>query len=160
MIIQRGQFVNAGRRFPAEHFVRVAGAEKSSVGKPVDFAHAAFGLLPGVDRSATRSAASGAATGAPLPPAWRVDVDVLNGSGDINFTRRVASRIGSIGYRIHHVGRANRFDYPRTAVYYEPGGQRLAVRLARQIGVVTMPLPNGRNPRRLVVIVGPHKGPG
>src|SRR5438045_1811514 len=66
----------------------------------------------------------------------------------------------AVVYRIHHVGRANRFDYPRTAVYYEPGGQPLAVRLARQIGVVTLPLPNGRNPRRLVVIVGPHKGPG
>jgi transcriptional regulator with XRE-family HTH domain len=116
-------------------------------------------LLPGVDHSANRSAASGAASGAPLPPPWRIDVDVLNGSGDINFTRQVASRIGAIGYRIHHVGRANRFDYPRTAVYYERGGQPLAVRLARQIGVVTMPLPNGRNPRRLVVIVGPHKGP-
>ena len=115
-------------------------------------------LLP--SRHAASSGAAGETSGSPLPPPWRVDVDVLNGSGDINFTRRVASRIGSIGYRIHHVGRANRFDYPRTAVYYEPGGQRLAVRLARQIGVVTMPLPNGRNPRRLVVIVGPHKGPG
>src|SRR5438093_717817 len=83
--------------------------------------------------------------GARLLPPWRVDVDVLNGSGDINFTRQVASRIGAIGYRIHRVARANRFDYVRTAVYYEPGGQQLAVRLARQIGVVTMPLPGGRN---------------
>ena len=117
-------------------------------------------VLPGLHRHSTRSDAAGLAAGAPLPPPWRVDVDVLNGSGDINFTRTVASRIGAIGYRIHHVGRANRFDYVRTAVYYEPGGQQLAVRLARQIGVVTMPLPGGRNPHRLVVIVGPHKGPG
>jgi transcriptional regulator with XRE-family HTH domain len=116
-------------------------------------------LLPGVDRHASSRPSASRAAGARLPPPWRVDVDVLNGSGDINFTRQVASRIGAIGYRIHHVGRANRFDYPRTAVYYEPGGQPLAVRLARQIGVVTMPLPNGRNPRRLVVVVGPHKGP-
>jgi transcriptional regulator with XRE-family HTH domain len=116
-------------------------------------------LLPGVDHSSSLSATGGRAARAPLTPPWRIDVDVLNGSGDINFTRQVASRIGAIGYRIHHVGRANRFDYPRTAVYYERGGQPLAVRLARQIGVVTMPLPNGRNPRRLVVIVGPHKGP-
>jgi transcriptional regulator with XRE-family HTH domain len=116
-------------------------------------------LLPGVGKRADGSGKREAASGAPLVPPWRVDVDVLNGSGDINFTRRVASRIGAIGYRIHHVGRASRFDYVRTAVYYEPGGQRLAIRLARQIGVVTMPLPGGRNPRRLVVIVGPHKGP-
>jgi hypothetical protein len=120
----------------------------------------AFVVVPGLERrSGVSSAQREAAANAQLLPPWRIDVDVLNGSGDINFTRTVASRIGGIGYRIHHVGRANRFDYTRTAVYYEPGGQRLAVRLARQIGVVTMPLPGGKNPRRLVVIVGPHKGP-
>src|SRR5437763_3283325 len=117
-------------------------------------------LVPGLHRHAGGSGRAGPAAGAALPPPWRVDVDVLNGSGDINFTRTVANRIGAIGYRIHRVGRANRFDYVRTAVYYEPGGQALAVRLARQIGVVTMPLPGGKNPHRLVVIVGPHKGPG
>jgi hypothetical protein len=118
-------------------------------------------LVRGLDHRAEPSAAARrAAAEARLPPPWRVDVDVLNGSGDINYTRTVASRVGSIGYRIHHVGRASRFDYVRTAVYYEPGGQPLAVRLARQLGVVTMPLPAGRNPRRLVVIVGPHRGPG
>ena len=120
----------------------------------------AFVVVPGLHRHSGATARDGAAAGAPLPPPWRVDVDVLNGSGDINFTRQVASRIGAIGYRIHRVARANRFDYVRTAVYYEPGGQQLAIRLARQIGVVTMPLPGGRNPRRLVVVVGPHKGPG
>ena len=119
----------------------------------------AFVIVPALDsRSGPSAAEREAAANAQLPPPWHVDVDVLNGSGDINFTRTVASRIGAIGYRIHHVGRANRFDYTRTAVYYEPGGQRLAVRLARQIGVVTMPLPGGKNPHRLVVIVGPHKG--
>ena len=117
-------------------------------------------VVPSLARRSSPSAAQRAAAGAPLPPPWRIDVDVLNGSGDINFTRQVASRVGAIGYRIHRVGRASRFDYVRTAVYYEPGGQRIAVRLARQLGVVTMPLPGGRNPRRLVVIVGPHKGPG
>ena len=94
-----------------------------------------------------------------LAPPWKVRVDVLNGAGDINWTRRVASRIGALGYRLGRVARANRFDYPRTAVYYEPGGQALAVRLARILGTVTAPLPGGSNPRRLVVIVGPHRGP-
>ena len=97
--------------------------------------------------------------GAALPPPWKVRVDVLNGAGDINWTRRVASRIGALGYRLGRVARANRFDYPRTAVYYEPGGQALAVRLARTLQTVTSPLPGGSNPRRLVVIVGPHRGP-
>jgi hypothetical protein len=97
---------------------------------------------------------------AALPPPWKVRVDVLNGSGDINWTRRVASRIGALGYRLGRVARASRFDYRSTAVYYEPGGQALAIRLARVLGTVTTPLPGGSNPRRLVVIVGPHRGPG
>ena len=29
-----------------------------------------------------------------LPPPWKVSIDVLNGSGDINYTRRVATQIG------------------------------------------------------------------
>ena len=98
--------------------------------------------------------------GTALPPPWKVRVDVLNGAGDINWTRQVASRIGALGYRLGRVARANRFDYRSTAIYYEPGGQALAVRLARILGTVTSPLPGGSNPRRLVVIVGPHRGPG
>jgi transcriptional regulator with XRE-family HTH domain len=97
---------------------------------------------------------------AKLPPAWKISVDVLNGNGDINWTRQVASRIGALAYEIRHVGRADRFDYPQTAVYYERGGRTVAVRLARQLGVVTKPLPGGENPRRLVVVVGPRRGPG
>ena len=34
-------------------------------------------------------------------------VNVLNGSGDINYTRQVASRIGAFGYTIKKVGRAD-----------------------------------------------------
>jgi transcriptional regulator with XRE-family HTH domain len=94
---------------------------------------------------------------AALPPPWEVSVDVLNGSGDINYTRRVATRVGSYGYRIQRVTKANRFDYRETAVYYEPDGAALADRLATQIGCGTpKPLPGGKNPRRLVVIVGPE----
>jgi hypothetical protein len=95
---------------------------------------------------------------ATLPPPWKYSVDVLNGSGDINYTRQVASRVGSFGYRIQHVTKANRFDYPATAVYYEPGGATAAQRLAGQIGCGSpKPLPGGSNPRRLVVIVGPAR---
>ena len=96
---------------------------------------------------------------AQLPPTWKIAVSVLNGSGDINHTRRVADRIGALGYGIAQVGRADRFDYRQTSVYYERGGQPAAIRLARVLGVVTKPLPSGTNPRRLVVVVGPPRGP-
>jgi hypothetical protein len=98
-----------------------------------------------------------AASEASLPPTWRVSVDVLNGSGDMNYTRSVASRIGALAYRIERVNRADRFDYPQTAVYFHPGGERLAERLARQLGVSARPLPGRGNPRRLVVVVGPAR---
>jgi len=98
---------------------------------------------------------------APLPAPWKVSIDVLNGGGDINYTRRVASRIGSFGYRIQHVTRANRFDYKETSVYFEPGGGALAQRLAAQLGgLSTHPLPGGKNKRRLVVIAGPAHATG
>ena len=96
-----------------------------------------------------------------LPPPWKISIDVLNGSGDINYTRRVASRVGSFGYRIQHVTRASRFDYRETSVYFEPGGVGLAQRLASQLGGVPVhPLPGGTNKRRLVVIVGPAHATG
>ena len=101
-----------------------------------------------------------AAAEAQLPPRWRVSVAVLNGSGDVNRTRRVASRIGALGYGIERVSRADRFDYRQTNVFYPPGGESLAARLARELGVAAKPLPGGANPSRLVVVVGPQKGPG
>jgi hypothetical protein len=99
-------------------------------------------------------AATPAAVSALLPRPWQVQVDVLNGCGDINYTRQVASRIQSFGYEIGRVARAPRFGRRSTAVYFEPGGNALAARLASQLGVASAPLPGGRNPRRLVAIVG------
>lgn len=96
-------------------------------------------------------------TAAGLPPPWRISVDVLNGSGDITYTRRVADRIGSFAYQIKRVRRAGRFDYPETSVYFPPGGEKIGQRLAEQLGVTARPLPAGKNPRRLVVIVGPRR---
>jgi len=95
-----------------------------------------------------------------LPPPWRIDVTVLNGSGDINYTRQVASRIGALGYGIQKVGRASNFSYPQTAVYFPPTCEGIAVRLAKQLGVTTKPLPGGTGTCRLYVIVGPARGPG
>jgi hypothetical protein len=92
-----------------------------------------------------------------LPPTWRISVDVLNGSGDMNYTRSVASKIGGMAYRIEHVSRADRFDYPSTAVYFHNGGRQVAERLARDLHVQTKPLPGGTDPYRLVVVVGPAR---
>jgi len=117
---------------------------------------AAFTVVPGA-ASDHSSAGATAATPVKLPPTWKVSVDVLNGSGDIRYTRRVADRITALAYTVRSVRRADRFDYPETAVYFEPGGAALARRLAEQLGVATKPLPGGRNPRRLVVVVGPER---
>jgi transcriptional regulator with XRE-family HTH domain len=95
-----------------------------------------------------------------LPPPWRVDVNVLNGSGDINYTRQVASRVQALGYSVKHVGRADSFAYPQTAVYFPPTCEGLALRLARQLGVTSKPLPGGSGPCKLWVIAGPARGPG
>jgi transcriptional regulator with XRE-family HTH domain len=91
-----------------------------------------------------------------LPPQWKISVDVLNGGGDITYTRRLADRIGSMAYQIKRVSRAQRFDYPETAVYFPPGGEGIGRRLAEQLGVEARPLPAGKNPRRLVVIAVPR----
>jgi LytR cell envelope-related transcriptional attenuator/Helix-turn-helix domain len=105
----------------------------------------------------TSAAASNAAT---LPPPWGIKVVVLNGSGDIVYTRTLASRVQAMGYKITHVGKASSFNYPQTEVYYPPGGEGIALRLAKALDVPVQPLPGGTNPRRLVVIVGPRRGPG
>ena len=120
---------------------------------------AAFVLVPAVTGPAAKQDPV-LVQAAALPQPWEISVDVLNGAGDINRTRQVASEIQSLAYTIKRVGKADRFDYPRTAVYYEQGGRLIAIRLARQLGVVAQPLPGGSNAKRLVVIVGPQRGPG
>src|SRR5437763_3356455 len=101
------------------------------------------------------------AAGTPvLPPPWRVDVNVLNGSGDINYTRQIASHVQALGYTIKHVGRADSFSYAQTAVYFPPTCESLALRLAKQLGVAAKPLPGGSGPCKLWVIAGPARGPG
>jgi hypothetical protein len=113
-------------------------------------------VLPGLlHRASTTTPPATAEAG--LPPTWKVAVDVLNGSGDMNYTRSVASKIGGLAYRIERVTRADRFDYPETAVYFHPGGEKLAERLARQLGVPARPLPGGAPANRLVVVVGPAR---
>jgi hypothetical protein len=111
-------------------------------------------------QSKPKHASAAAANAAALPAPWAIKVVVLNGSGDIVYTRSVASRIQALSYRVTHVGPATSFTYPQTQVYYPPAGEAIGVRLAKQLGVPVQPLPGGRDPRRLVVIVGPQRGPG
>jgi len=103
-----------------------------------------------------KAGAASAATASSLPAPWAIKVVVLNGSGDIVYTRSVASHVQAMGYRITHVGRATSFNYPQTQVYFPPGGEAIAVRLAKALDVPVQPLPGGTDPRRLVVIVGPE----
>jgi hypothetical protein len=90
-----------------------------------------------------------------LVPPWKLHVTVENGNGDITWTRTVASRVGAMGYTIGKVGRADRFDYPRSTVYYGPGGRDVGVRLARQLAVTAQEAP-GLAARDLLVVVGPQ----
>jgi hypothetical protein len=120
----------------------------------------AFVLVPALAGTSAPAVDPVVAQAATLPKPWQIKVDVLNGAGDINWTRQVGSQIQSLAYTVKKVGRADRFDYPLSAVYYSPGGRLIAIRLARQLGFVTRPLPGGSNPNRLVVIVGPQRGPG
>lgn len=117
----------------------------------------ALALVLAVGRGGEAKAPPAAARAAPtLPAPWTITVRVLNGSGDIDYTRDVASKIGALGYTIGKVGPANNFGYRQTVVYYPPNGQQIALRLAKQIGADIAPLPGGTNPRRPVVIVGPR----
>ena len=77
-------------------------------------------LAPNLNLTQTRTVE--AIPNANLVPPWKLHVTVENGNGDISWTRTVASRIGAMGYTIAKVGRADRFDYPSSTVYYGPGG--------------------------------------
>jgi hypothetical protein len=92
-----------------------------------------------------------------LPPRWRVHVDVLNGSGDRNYTQKIADRVGAKAYQLDHIGRVKGpFNYQETAVYYPPQAEALANRLRDDLCLESMkPLPGGNQRNRLVVIVGP-----
>jgi hypothetical protein len=107
----------------------------------------ALSLLTGSTGSST-SAAN-------LPPTWQVTVDVLNGSGDILHTRKVADQVLGMAYHLGPVRKADNFEYKETAVYYPPRAEAIAKRLATSLCVGTKPLPGGKDRRRLVVIVGP-----
>ena len=90
-----------------------------------------------------------------LPQPWEIRVDVYNGTTTPNAATRFANQIGGpLAYQLGSVDNASRLDYVQTRVYYPPGSEAIAERLAKQLGVETTALPGGKDPNRLVVIVG------
>jgi transcriptional regulator with XRE-family HTH domain len=112
-------------------------------------------LTPNIRLTRTRTRTVEAIPNANLTPPWKLGVTVENGNGDITWTRSVASRIGAMGYTISKVGRADRFDYPASRVYYGRAGRAVGLRLARQLAITAQEAP-GLGRRQLLVIVGPQ----
>jgi hypothetical protein len=89
-----------------------------------------------------------------LPERWAIQVDVYNGTTLGNAAAGYANRIAGLAYHTGNVDDAKRKNYEKTLVYYPPGAENIAKRLAGELDVGTAALPGGDNPRRLVVIVG------
>ena len=104
--------------------------------------------------SAPAPAPAAKARPAALPQPWQIRVDVYNGTATDGAAGRLADEVAGLAYRVGAVANATQADYFETRVYYPPGGRAIAERLATQLGVGTMALPGGDDPRRLVVIVG------
>jgi len=109
-------------------------------------------FLPAETTAPPAAAAQPAA--APLPERWEIQVDVYNGTARGNAAAGIANQIAGLAYRIGDVGNAKQRNYVATRVYYPPGAEGIAERLAGEIGVGTTALPGGDDPNRLVVIVG------
>jgi hypothetical protein len=89
-----------------------------------------------------------------LPARWQIQVDVFNGTRTGNAAAGMANRIAGLAYQMGTVRDAKQRNYERTLVYYPPGAEAIAKRLAGELRVGTAALPGGKNPLRLVVIVG------
>ena len=118
-----------------------------------------FGLRPELRPGASAASPSVSPTPAAalvttLPQPWEIQVDVYNGTGSGNAAASMANRVAGFAYQIGKVANAKRDDYTKTLVYYPPGAEAIAARLAKSLGVGTAALPGGNDPKRLVVIVG------
>src|SRR5262249_61287858 len=128
-------------RFPRTRIVTAAAAV-------VVLAALGVALLGGFGgRSGARSVVR-ASPGQPMPPPWKLSVDVLNGGGDIYYTRALASKVGALGYKIRRGKKANRFGYPDTAVYFEPRGDADRGRPGHPPGGGARPRPPRSKPPR------------
>jgi hypothetical protein len=104
--------------------------------------------------AATAVAPKPVAAAQPLPERWEIQVDVYNGTRRGNAAAALANEIAGLAYGIGDVRNADRRTYAETSVYYPPGGEAVARRLAGELGVGITALPGGEDPNRLVVIVG------
>ena len=110
-------------------------------------------FFPSTPTAEAASPRSGVAPVA-LPARWQITVDVYNGTDFGNAAAGMANQIAGLAYRMGNVGNARQKNYARTLVYYPPGAEAIAKRLAGELAVGTVALPGGDNPLRLVVIVG------
>jgi hypothetical protein len=115
-------------------------------------------LMPATEAQAAPALASPKPTAPVLPEHWEIEVDVYNGTTVGNAAAGLANRIAGLAYHIGNVDDAQKNNYEKTLVYYPPGAEEIAKRLAGELGVGTAALPGGDNPRRLVVIVGKRSG--
>ena len=89
-----------------------------------------------------------------LPARWQIQVDVFNGTTKGNAAAGLANEVAGLAYKMGTVANAKQRNYQRTLVYYPPGGEGIAKRLAAELALGTRALPGGDNPLRLMVIVG------
>lgn len=94
-----------------------------------------------------------------LPDPSEIRVDVYDGTREGTAAARTADEIAALGYRVGTVAKAASSNHAETRVYYPPGAEAIAERLAARLGVKTAALPGGDDPRRLVVIVGAGRAP-
>ncbi len=120
-------------------------------------------VIPQVREAATPAAAPSTPAEAQtkLPPPWEIRVDVLNGTATPGAATSLSNEIGGpLAYRMGTVGNAPRLDYVQTRVYYAPGSEAIAQRLADELGLEITELPSGKDPNRLLVIVGSDQAAG
>ena len=111
-------------------------------------------LFPAGPPAPTAPAVKPSPAAVPLPERWEIQVDVYNGTRQGNAASSLANEIAGMAYGIGEVRDADRRNYAETRVYYPPGAEAIAQRLASELGVKTTALPGGDDPSRLVVIVG------
>jgi hypothetical protein len=111
-------------------------------------------ILPSEPAPLPAAPAASQPTAVPLPERWEIQVDVYNGTRQGNAASSLANEVAGLAYRIGDVRNADRRNYTETSVYYPPGGEGIARRLADELGVGVTALPGGDDPNRLVVIVG------
>ena len=85
----------------------------------------------------------------PLRPVAKTRVLILNGNGVAGAAGAEAARLRADGYRIGGATDADRHDYSQTMVFFVPGWQKEARRLARSVGIGVVAPVDGLRPAQL-----------